>query len=169
MSLKLEIKGTNAFIKAMTGLSDIMEKKIVPRAASNAMMIIVRAARKKLPHAGDSSHYIGYDVQENSGKLRESIGIKRYKNRRKITYVVAAGPRRGYTWTDSNGKKQDPMRYGIPVEFGHVLKVFGKPTNIFIPPMSYMRNSVVEKEDEVIAKFRSNITKAIKRFAATGK
>lgn len=60
-------------------------------------------------------------VPVRTGALRKSLGktvrvAKRGPN--KGLYIARVGPRKGFHYVDDQGKKRDPERYGIPVEFG---------------------------------------------------
>lgn len=168
MSNEITISGLDATVKRLDGLSSAVQNRLVDRAGRAALKPIVKMAKENLPAAGDSSHYINYTVQENSGQGRESIGIKKSKRVPKGEVVLSVGPRKGFDWVDANGKKQDPFKYLVPYEYGHVLKFFGKPTGTFIPPAGFMRRAYESGKAKVVTDFAFELNKRIEEHLKRG-
>lgn len=164
--IQVKLSSAAAFLESLNSLNKDLGKKIIPQAQRAALRPILNAARKKLPQTGDSSFYTSdYDVETNSGKLRESLGIRSWRTTRRGLFIAVVGPRKGFTWVDKYGVKQDPRRYAVPLEFGHTLKFFGNSTGKFIPPRSFMRSSISEQRANVERIFLTKLQTAFLKYA----
>jgi len=155
MSLSITVTGASALIEKLKGLSRAVEKRIINRAAQAALKPVVATARGRVP--------------SGTGNLRKSIGTKRVKRTPRGEFVFLVGARRGFKWGDAGtGTEHDPMRYAGPVEFGHVLKVYGKSTDVFIAPAAFLRNAYNQHRATVVTDFAREVGARIDAYLGRG-
>jgi hypothetical protein len=111
MSMDMTIQGDIDVIRALERLETRVQSRIVEAAGRAALKPVTATARARVP--------------KDTGTLKQSIGVKKVKRLPRGLIVLSVGPRFGYAYQDAAGKKHDPFYYGIPVEYGHVIKLKG--------------------------------------------
>lgn len=144
MSMTIRIDGAKEVIARLSGLTVALQKRILNKVGRRVLKPVVASARKNVP--------------EDTGNLKKSLGVKRVKRARKGEFVFLVGARPGFKWGDPvTQTEHDPMRYAVAVEYGHVLKVFGRPTGVFIAPAGFLRAAYLEHRVKVAEDFGKEV------------
>lgn len=146
--MRVNISGAVETVARLNALSKSVQKRLVERAGRAALKPLAAAARRNVPR--------------DTGNLRKSIGIKKSKRVGKGEVVLLVGARAGFKWARAGRNiENDPMRYAIPVEYGHVTKEGG-----FIPPVAFLRRAYESHKESVVAKFMEELSDRIEKEMA---
>ena len=145
----IQMTGDHAVIAKLRDLTKQVQKRLIDRAGRAALKDAVKTARSGVPR--------------DTGNLAKSIGVKKAK-KFKGGVLLMVGPRPGFKWARAyaNGEN-DPMRYGIPVEFGHTL-----PNGTFVPPAGFLRNAYNLHRVQIVTDFGIELDKRITAYLARG-
>lgn len=141
--MRITTSGFPETIAKLNELSSRVQKRLVERAGRAALKPIVNAARSRVP--------------KDTGNLRKSIGVKKTKRVGRGEVILLVGPRDGFKWARSGRNiENDPVRYAVPVEYGHVL-----PGGKFVPPVSFLRSAYESGRVKVVADFAEELRKRV--------
>jgi len=149
--LQFKVSGLENVDKNLKELSLKVQKRIVSKAASTALEPVVEEARARCPH--------------DTGHLAQSIGLKKIRMRGRYkagTIGFSVGPRKGFDYVIAYSGRgiQKPFKYGVPVEYGHVMK------GAFVPPSGFMRQTFINNKDFVLRRFTEILTDGVEKALA---
>jgi len=148
MSMIITTQGEADVIRNLQSLSQSVQKRMVARSALAALKPVVKTARQGCP--------------KGTGNLRKSIGVKKVKRQPKGQFSFLVGARPGYKWAYAYANNEnDPVRYIVPVEYGHRTKGGG-----FVPPVGMLRAAYNQHRVTVIERFAIELKTRIETWNA---
>lgn len=141
-----KIEGLEDVADRLAELSLTVQNRIVRESATTAMEPAVAEAKARCP--------------KDTGNLAESIGLKKVKSRgryKKGLFVLSLGPRQGFGWAYEGGTRENlPFKYGVPVEYGHVMK-----NGMFKPAAAFLRETYYNQRDAIVERFAKAMRDAV--------
>lgn len=139
-----DITGENDLASALNAIATKARTTIGNEAVVTALTHVEQAAKR---HA---------EWSEETGALKDSIGIKSKPYRRGAIIFGVVGPRKGFKRPDPSGKGfRDPIKYGHIVEFGSART----------SPKAFMRPAFAETKDAMVSQMAAVIERGIKQEA----
>ena len=159
MTLMIRVTGEADVVSKLLLFKNSVVKRVVTGAARAALRPIVAAAKAGVP--------------VDQGYLKKSIGVigasKSKKKRNEIKLMV--GARKGYEHEVVNlfGKtvKVDPVRYAVPVEYGHVVVIKGKVVGK-IAPVGFLRRAYETGRAKLVTDFAREMRDRVGRLVLRG-
>ena len=136
------VKGDRELKRNLKRLADKVQKKLLRQAVQAGSKPVVKAARNAAP--------------VESGTLKKSIGVRMKVYKRQATVVAIVGPRTGFGFTDDEGTRRDPARYGHLVEGG----------TVYQGPRAFLRPAIHNNKAAANAAVRTKLAAGIKKAAA---
>src|SRR4051812_2753277 len=143
--INADIEGVDDLAAALAGIAAKARKTIGNEAVITALTRLEIAAKR---HA---------EWSEDTGALKESIGIKVKPYRRGSVIFGVVGPRKGFERPDPSGKgMRNPVKYGHLVEDG----------TSHSAPRAFMRPAFAEEKEAMLSDLARVIGDGVNREAA---
>jgi len=153
-----EVDGLESLIKACAKLPEEALKDIED-AAITANSRILDEARANVPVSQYGKSYYGKTSGKDNwnhprGFLKKNIKLKKPSRRRKNKYVIST--------TVGFGKG---AMYGVPLELGHDLVLFGRRTGKHIEGKPFLRKAADDNKGYVTTTMMQGMNKALEKFS----
>jgi hypothetical protein len=134
-----KIEGLEDVSDRLKELSLSVQNRIIKQASTVAMEPALAEAKARCP--------------KDTGALAASLSLKRVKSRgryKKGMFVLSLGSvKDGYNLSRDGGKTYSkPFKYGVPVEYGHVMA-----NGQFKPPAAFLRNTYFNQREAIVERF----------------
>jgi len=155
-----DVQGLDELIRAVAKLPEEALKEVEGASIVSGDKIL-QAARANVPVSKSGKQYYGKGYNKGKkewnhapGLLRDNIKLKKPGKNRKKKYLISASVGFG------NG-----TAYGVPLELGHDLVLFGRRTGKRVEGRPFLRNAADDNKNYAITAMVSGLNSALEKFS----